>query len=173
MKCPKCDQSELTPNNGQFPYACKQCGGIWLVSDKIAQLSAVLDGVDAEVSAGGNNDDRTGLCPSGHGVMIRAKVDMDEPFYLEKCIQCGGIWFDKGEWRRIAETQLAENLDVIWSKSWQRRQRQEKNRDKFLEMNQRLLGDDVYHAIVGLAEKLKESKEKSRAIAFLQQLSSE
>jgi len=54
-----------------------------------------------------DTDNRTGPCPSGHGIMIRAKVDIDEPFYLEKCTTCGGIWFDHGEWLRIVENNFA------------------------------------------------------------------
>ncbi len=59
---------------------------------------------------GTTHDDKTGLCPEGHGIMVRAKIDVEDPFYLEKCTHCGGIWFDSGEWQQIAQHQLIESL---------------------------------------------------------------
>jgi hypothetical protein len=114
-------------------------------------------------------DKRTGLCPSGHGIMIRARVDIDEPFYLEKCATCGGIWFDNGEWIRLAGNNLVDVLGSIWSKSWQRKQSREKSRDNFIEMNRRLLGDLLFDEIMDLSKKLKDHPEKDRAIALFQQ----
>jgi Zn-finger nucleic acid-binding protein len=114
-------------------------------------------------------DKRSGLCPSGHGIMIRARVDIDEPFYLEKCTACGGIWFDNGEWVRIAGNNLASVLGSLWSKAWQRKQRREKSRDSFLEMNRRLFGDLLFEEIMELSKKLKKHTEKDRAMALLQQ----
>jgi len=115
-----------------------------------------------------DHDSMTGLCPAGHGIMIRAKVDIDEPFYLDKCTSCGGIWFDRGEWLRIVENNLAENLCNIWSKAWQRKHSKEKNRAFFLNMNHKLLGDNIFNMIIQLSNMLKKHPEKNRAIALLQ-----
>lgn len=131
-------------------------------------VSISVDEVNVEADSN-DYDIRTGLCPSGHGIMIRAKVDIDEPFYLEKCTICGGIWFDKGEWLRIAESNLADSLSNIWSKSWQRKQSKEKDRNSFLKTNQKLLGEQIFNLIIELSKALKDHPEKSRAIALLQQ----
>jgi Zn-finger nucleic acid-binding protein len=101
--------------------------------------------------------------------MIRARVDIDEPFYLEKCVACGGIWFDKGERRKIIEGNFTEHLKDLWSRSWQSKQRKEQSRTRFLEINEEVLGKEVFQAIIELAEQLKQHPEKGRAIALLQQ----
>jgi Zn-finger nucleic acid-binding protein len=169
MKCPKCKTKELSKPGFSAPYLCEACAGMWLLSGQLAELpDATIEPLDAEAAVG-DSDDKTGLCPSGHGVMIRAKVDIDEPFYLEKCTACGGIWFDKGEWQRIAENHLADNLSNIWSRSWQRKQGQERNRERFLGMNKKLLGVELYDAVMALATQLKDHPEKDRAVALLQQ----
>jgi len=169
MKCPKCRSSELKKPNYHSPFFCEKCGGMWLLNVERSDLPEItIDPADIDLDSD-DHDKKTGICPSGHGIMIRAKVDIGEPFYLEKCTICGGIWFDRGEWQRVAENNLAENLSHIWSRSWQRKQSQEKNRGSFLKLNQKLLGDPIFQAIMELANELKDHPEKGRAIALLQQ----
>ena len=169
MNCPKCTTTELKQTGYNSPYFCKACGGMWLLPGSRAEVADMtVTEADGE-SAPEGQDSKTGLCPSGHGIMIRAKIELDEPFFLEKCTACGGIWFDKGEWQRIAETNLADNLSVLWSSSWQRKQSREKNRESFLAMNQNLLGESVFDAIMELAERLKDHPDQDRALALLRQ----
>jgi len=169
MKCPKCKTTELKKRTINSPYFCNSCGGMWHLNDSKSDLpeNTIVNITENQVQ--NEHDCKTGMCPSGHGIMIRARVDIDEPFYIERCTACGGIWFDKGEWQRIAEHNLADNLSIIWSKSWQRKQSREKNRESFLNTNRKLLGDNIFNSIVDLAEKLKEHPEKDRAIALLRQ----
>jgi Zn-finger nucleic acid-binding protein len=140
---------------------------MWYSNDSFADFEELQIEDIGDNLASKDQDQKTGMCPSGHGIMIRAKVDIDEPFYLEKCTACGGIWFDKGEWQRIAENNLADNLSIIWSRSWQRKQSPKKNRDNFLKTNRKLLGEKIFTSVLELAEKLKDPPEKDRAIAFL------
>jgi len=169
MNCPKCRTVELKKNSSHSPYLCGQCGGMWLLDAENAILSPeTIETTDADPGPV-DNDQKTGLCPAGHGIMIRARVELDEPFYLERCTDCGGIWFDRGEWIRIAENNLADTLSSIWSRSWQRKQRDEKNRERFLRANRRLLGESLFNATMELTEMLREHPEKDRAIALLLQ----
>lgn len=147
---------------------------MWRQSGDHAELpEATIEALGNEGFDGvGSTDDmdkKTGLCPAGHGIMIRARVALDQPFYLEKCTACGGIWFDKGEWLRIAEHNLADSLPAIWSKAWQRRQREEKDRESYLGLNKRLLGDSLFDAVMAVASQLKGHPERDRAMALLQQ----
>jgi Zn-finger nucleic acid-binding protein len=168
MNCPKCHTSELRKRSYNSPLVCSKCGGMWLMEGGGARLGAieVEEVIDPDTD---HHDKKTGLCPSGHGIMIRAKVDIDEPFYLEKCTACGGIWFDRGEWVKIAELNLAVDLQHIWTKSWQRRQSKQKGREQFLNLNQKLLGEKIFAAVMDLAKELKAHPEKHRALALLQQ----
>lgn len=129
MKCPKCRGIDLERKAFNSPYVCQACEGMWLHSDQFSLLADSTEAV-APDNTPNDKDNMTGLCPEGHGVMTRAKVDVESPFYLEKCLHCGGIWFDKGEWHRVAQARLAENIDVIWSAAWQRKQRLEKAEEK-------------------------------------------
>lgn len=174
MQCPKCQTVVLKKSSFNAPHLCPGCGGMWRQSGDHAELpEATIEALGNEGFDGvGSTDDmdkKTGLCPAGHGIMIRARVALDQPFYLEKCTACGGIWFDKGEWLRIAEHNLADSLPAIWSKAWQRRQREEKDRESYLGLNKRLLGDSLFDAVMAVASQLKGHPERDRAMALLQQ----
>lgn len=144
MKCPKCRNEILQKSVDRAPSCCPKCQGIWVLDALLPKISSEVDEQHGKSEAAAEHDRVTGLCPSGHGIMIRAKVDLPTPFYLEKCAICGGIWFDKGEAQRIGGTIFLENLNELWSRAWQHKQRKEQNRKRFLEINQKLLGDEAF-----------------------------
>jgi Zn-finger nucleic acid-binding protein len=115
--CPKCKTTELEPPPGRASrlLRCDVCHGTWFPEDE-ARLEAVagLLAADSTIRPGGDEDRRTGLCPEGHGILIRALVQVEDPFHLERCSVCHGIWFDKGEWNRLAESHLLDHLERLW-----------------------------------------------------------
>lgn len=169
MNCPKCKTIDLRKNVFDGPWNCQSCGGMWLEKAKIPLFAETTGDFDNGDSKEGLHDEKTGLCPEGHGIMIRAKIDLEKPFFLEKCSTCGGIWFDNGEWQKIINNNLKEGLEEFWCKSWQNKQRKEKSRARYLEGNRRLLGDRIFDEIMDLSKLLKEHPEKGRAIALLQE----
>ena len=168
MKCPKCKDHELKKRGYDSPVHCKKCGGMWLEFDKIPRFTESLSSSSVDGNEINLNDEKNGLCPSGHGIMVRAKVDADEPFFLEKCGACGGIWFDSGEWQRVANSNLTEKLNEFWCASWQARQRKEKGRQRYLDANRQFLGEELFDSLMKLSETLKNHPEKGRALALLQ-----
>jgi len=179
MKCPKCKDSVLIrplpptqESRVRQPHACTECGGLWVTREEMDSHDGVFTenpSLEPDADLPFDPDKRTGLCPLGHGLLIRARMDLDPPFFLERCSACGGIWFDKGEWNRVAENHLIDNLSDFWTSAWQRKQRQEKNRQTYLEMNKSVLGPDLYEEILRLADTLRDHPEKLRAMALLRQ----
>jgi Zn-finger nucleic acid-binding protein len=137
-------------------------------SKELSKMPDVFLEVEALPEQEDKNDKHTGLCPDGHGIMLRAKVDIDEPFYLERCTHCGGVWFDNGEWKRVIDNHLLTSLSDLWSTSWQRKRREEEGRERFMQMNREHLGDHIYDSVVALAQMLKEHPQQKRAISLLQ-----
>ncbi len=170
MNCPKCKDKGLRKEDYDSPNYCKQCGGMWLEFEKIPGFFEKLGEEASGEIAKNSNDEKAGFCPNGHGLMTRAKVEnIENPFYLEKCSSCGGVWFDNEEWRRIAENNLANNINDFWCTSWQAQQRKMKTRASYLETNKRLLGNDIFEKIIDLSKLLKDHPDKGRAVALLQQ----
>jgi len=143
---------------------------MWLEFEKIPSFFEKMSEEVSEEIAENINDEKTGFCPSGHGLMTRAKVeDIENPFYLEKCSSCGGIWFDNNEWCRIVENKLPYDINDLWCASWQVQQRKKRTRESYLETNKRVLGDDVFEKVIELSKLLKNHPDKGRAVALLQQ----
>lgn len=170
MNCPKCKDYALGKKGYDSPYNCKFCGGMWLEFEKIPDFFESIRLEESKEITENLNDDKAGFCPSGHGLLTRAKIeDTENPFYLEKCSTCGGIWFDNDEWQRIINNNLVDNLNDIWCSSWQTQQRKKKSRDTYLEANKKVFGEGVFNKIIELSILLKEHPDKGRAIALLQQ----
>lgn len=123
--CPKCRDVELVHPEGRASrlLRCPTCRGTWFPKDE-ARLEAAgaLMGNDSTLRPGGG-DGRTGLCPHGHGILIRARVDAEPAFFLERCPVCHGIWFDKGEWNALAQSHLLDRLDDLWNPAFRFQQR--------------------------------------------------
>jgi Zn-finger nucleic acid-binding protein len=52
-------------------------------------------------------------------MMARGKITLKQPFYLEHCLTCGGIWCDRGEWEVLEQLKLDTNISQIFSGAWQ------------------------------------------------------
>ena len=88
MKCPKCKRYDLErPGGGGsdvFPCACSKCGGMWVEESeagKLPDICIVAGAADTPPSSQEDPDSRTGLCPRCQMIMLRAKIDIDNPFY--------------------------------------------------------------------------------------------
>lgn len=170
MNCSKCKDSPLSKKGYDSPYNCKKCGGMWLEFEKIPEFFESISLEESKEITENVNDEKAGFCPSGHGLLIRAKVeDKTNPFYLEKCATCGGIWFDNEEWQRIINNNLVDNINEIWCSSWQTQQRNKKSRDTYLKANRKIFGENLFNKIIEQSILLKEHPDKGRAIALLQQ----
>lgn len=194
LTCPKCREETLErkeplryerPEHGAgprktpalLPSRCTRCHGLWLTREEIARLragEAVLkpDAEDAppqdlEV------DRRGGLCPDCGRILVRAflgerseeEVEDDETgFYLDRCAHCGGIWFDAGEWRELAEDPEVEDLSSLWDPEWHRRRVEERNRRAYLARLEERLGPELFLAVESLVERLREEPEKRATV---------
>lgn len=166
MKCPKCENEQLEERrNGAA--ACTNCGGMWMPMYEVPRL------IDEAVSAAGESqpsaDGRSGMCPSGHGIMSRARIEAATPFTLERCATCFGVWFDRGEWQRLADEHLVEELPHFWSREWQAKQRRIRSRAAHLESAKEDFGDELYAQLTALATALREYPRRSEALAFLRE----
>jgi Zn-finger nucleic acid-binding protein len=112
-------------------------------------------------------DRRTGACPIGHGLMGRARVDLDTPFYLERCMLCGGVWFDAGEWNQLATSHLLGSLHEFWTPAWRWRSQQEKVRKAELERLKTRLGPELFAQVQAVAAALREHPARDEAMAFI------
>lgn len=135
MDCPKC-ASEL--ENGiigdlLLTKYCRKCKGEWIAGDNYQDWRDKHPGPPPDPSAIAKNyhmhyhpsdfDTTTGPCPECGRLLARGKILLREPFYLEHCLNCGGIWCDRGEWEILEQLALHHNIPQLFSGVWQAKAR--------------------------------------------------
>jgi len=180
MDCPKCDGAVLAPipsvapitGAGTVPKRCTTCGGFWISRGAVPALhdSGVLERLEGDPAAGRRTDKRSGLCPEGHGIMARARVRWDDPYFVEKCSSCDGIWLDAGEWSRLGADLLLDHLDELWLPSWRRRLRNDHERAHLEADLKARLGDDLFERARDMGMTLAAHEHGDVALAYVREL---
>ena len=173
LRCPKCKDVELkTAGRGGTPVLrCYSCHGMWVTlaeAEALLMHGAITDPASM-LPQKVHGDGLAGLCPHGHGILARARVEADEPFYLERCATCLGVWFDGGEWERLASLQLEKNLADLWDPERRRQRVQARLEEGHRARMIALLGAELVTRIDTLVEAVEASSARSEAAGYLAQ----
>ncbi len=138
MNCPKCKQPliDSTLSTALAVKHCTNCQGSWIpaveyqawVSQEPQKslspelFSELLNNIDVVPSP---FDSKAALCPECHHYLARAKVSMKNPFYVERCPSCTGVWCDEGEWNMLEKLGLSTTIEQLFSSGWQARMREQ------------------------------------------------
>ncbi|UJR85819.1 Hypothetical protein I5071_78990 [Sandaracinus amylolyticus] len=165
-RCPKCSLALVATHHAAL--GCARCGGLWAREGALASLPDSLGG-SGDPATRAPNDGRTGLCPDGHGILLRARIDDDEgaAFYLERCSACRGVWFDPGEWSRIASSDLRTKLDALWDPAARRAALTARNEARLAEDLRARLGDALHDRLVDLVRALESHPDRAMALAYI------
>jgi Zn-finger nucleic acid-binding protein len=170
-RCPKCGPYPLTALEQSDVLRCSKCSGFWLPPRALrdASTSERLLRNDVVPSAPLEQDHRTGPCPEGHGLLRRARVTNDHPYFLERCARCGGIWCDPGEWTRLVAAGLPQDLSEVWSPAWRDHLSEEHNRASLEADLRSKLGDETFELLERLATELGQRNLGALALAYLRE----
>ena len=170
--CPKCRDVDLIPlrddvYRNQMKF-CRKCQGLWLYKEALSSADGPVPSLPSDEAGHDDDADRkAGLCPFGHGVLLRARVDTDPAFFLDRCSTCGGVWFDRGELHLVAMAGLTEQLPDLWSLEWQRERRRKRHRQEYLEDMKNKFGEDLYQRLTEVVDMLKGNPLKRQVLDFL------
>jgi Zn-finger nucleic acid-binding protein len=153
-----------------LPQRCCKCLGFWvnLASIGALQQSGALESVDDE-AAQPEGDRRTGLCPEGLGLLLRAKASWTRPFFVERCGSCSGIWLDAGEWKRLSAEHLLEHLEDLWLPTWRKQMQAEYSAAQLEDMLRQRLGPALLDRLDALADEIASHEHGDLAFAVLQE----
>lgn len=170
-RCPKCGAGALTAIEDSSVRRCSKCSGFWVPPAAFGEPGIVerLEQRDLHPAQPLEQDHRTGVCPDGHGVLRRARASNHDPYFLERCARCGGVWFDPGEWSRLAEARLLADVTNLWSPAWREHLSEEQNRESLQADLRGKLGQETFELLETLVDKLKEKELSALALAYLQQ----
>ena len=169
MNCPKCPDKHLKIIAlGINPriWTCVACGGVWVPDGKAAGLDPPPE-ISLLVQTGINMDGKAGLCPSGHGILTRARAPIGTTFYLDKCATCSGVWFDQGEWQMVSAAGFVSGLFELWSESWQRQQRKNAEEARYMNHLREQIGPELVGRLEEIADSLRSHPARDLALGFL------
>jgi Zn-finger nucleic acid-binding protein len=178
QRCPKCRVVSLSPapegvvvgHSSEAVLECTGCRGLWVphrALEEGVELNITPVGGSPTPSIPPEEDHRTGLCPDGHGILIRARADLDRSFHVERCPLCRGIWLDRGEYRRLVAAGLLAHLDDLWDPQWRRRQREGERRRRLDCALQQQLGEDLFGRLETVVLQLQGHEARSQALAWI------
>jgi Zn-finger nucleic acid-binding protein len=176
MKCPVCKADVLEPillQDDLPARTCPQCSGIWLrFNDYLAWQHG--RGADLEEMPSDKPFDpkwetrELKLCPDCGHILARYKTFPDVNYYLDRCRNCNGIWFDKNEWDALAERNLHVRLNEFFTHPWQEKLHQQETAHHMEKIYLEKFGENDYEHAKKVRQWLKGHPRRNMLIAFLQ-----
>ncbi len=176
MKCPVCqtalDYDRLL--DSYLPaYRCRQCEGIWIAAREylrwLQQQPTLLPEKPADAADLPTADTpQLKLCPQCGHFLIRYRVLPNAGFYLDRCGNCNGVWFDQNEWDVLVAHNLHDKVNQFFTQPWQSRLRAEEARLKLDQLYHDRFGDDDYARIKDVRQWLQAHPQRGMLLAFLQ-----
>lgn len=172
--CPKCTTGNVMARaRDRVPpvYTCDNCKGLWLMpgeADILASTTPHPRGDSGPPRA--VNDKKGGFCPFGHGLLERARVELDDggaAFYLERCRACSGVFFDDGEWNRLVHSPMFPHLNDLWDPLFQQKLAEERSTERWRADLKEKLPPGTMETLDALADVLTSQHLVSEAIAYL------
>lgn len=180
MQCPKCKKATLVDGVLDDKFAvkyCQDCKGTWIPASEyetwqarqarnpvVAQVPSETLDVDFIQSP---FDTKAALCPECQRYLSRAKVNLKTPFYVERCMQCRGIWCDYGEWDALERLGLHTTIERMFTNEWQTRTRERQYFDKERQATIEKLGSELAMRVFELAEALEKHPNGDFGVAYL------
>ncbi|MGI0487371.1 hypothetical protein ACN4EK_18165 [Pantanalinema rosaneae CENA516] len=156
---------------------CSKCEGDWIPATdyrtwqaehpQTAKDTEILDKLIELAGEPAPSDAKAAFCPECGTYLARAKVSLKTPFYLERCLSCGGFWCDRGEWEILEQVGLHRALERLFSSGWQALARE---REQIAHERQAIfdkLGTDLATQVLALAEALEQHPHGEFAVAYL------
>jgi Zn-finger nucleic acid-binding protein len=157
MNCPHCIDQELyaeTVEESLTMQTCHQCHGRFLTStvyfDWLEAHGPNLPETssDAATRLETVESQQAKRCPDCGAILVPYKVGRETGFSLDRCWQCGGIWFEQNEWEILRSRNLHDDIHLIFTKPWQEEVRQrELARQREMRLRQSF-GDADYEELI-------------------------
>jgi Zn-finger nucleic acid-binding protein len=131
MDCPKCKSALVNGilSDLLLTKHCRECSGEWISGHNYQTWRSEHANIAPNPDVLAQNyhlpytpspfDAKAASCPDCGMMMARGKITLRQPFYLEHCLTCGGIWCDRGEWEVLEQLKLHTNISQIFSNAWQ------------------------------------------------------
>jgi len=179
VQCPKDKKVALldsTLAESLSVKCCPDCKGTWIPSGeyeswqakqpKPSQEDLLPKTLDVEYVQS-PLDARAALCPECGRYLSRARVGLKIPFYVERCLDCGGIWCDHGEWDVLEKLGLHVAIQQLFSNEWQTKSREREHALSERQATIDKLGPELADRVFELADTLSVHPNGDFGVAYL------
>ncbi len=161
--------------DGLMAYRCEESGGYYIPSACymrwLSQQPAITPHLpETEQDRYPDQTDAPArMCPESGTIMTRYKVGHGFTFSIDRSIT-GGIWLDAGEWEALRNRNFHDELNRVFTQSWQRTIRDtELHQNRRKRMEERF-GIDVLNRIDSLKAELQDHPSREELIAYITEL---
>lgn len=178
MQCPVCKTKSCSPiylEEKLKAASCKGCGGHWISHRNYTtwlrqQSDSQQEGPEgpfSEFEFSVNDVQDAKLCPDCAKILLKYKVGNGLDFFVDHCPGCGGIWLDTNEWKALKRRNLHDDIQKIFSTSWQSKVRGDKMARMLEQVYTNRFGDESYERAKAIRQWLETHPQKKAIIAFL------
>ena len=179
MKCPVCTTVSLESGQcSEMPERlhCRECGGQWVKGYQYWKwLHAVGANLPEKPAEEGEqrrvvDSTKAKLCPECGHFLSRNKVGHGVEFHIDRCVTCGGIWFDKNEWEVLRSRNLHDDVHFIFSSAWQHAVAEQENKETYEKRIEAIIGKQDYARVREFKGWADGHDKRSTIMAFLADL---
>ncbi|MFH2045083.1 MAG: zf-TFIIB domain-containing protein [Pseudomonadota bacterium] len=178
MSCPICDVKKKVLLKTErleeklIGYYCDDCGGHWICSRDYHEWLEVKGEIieekdEYDITLRSDDILKAKLCPECGRIMSKYKVGHGIPFKLDFCGSCNGFWLDNNEWKILKSKNLHDEINKIFTRSWQKNIREEENQEALKQVIQKRIGEEIFGKADEFKQWLDEQEEKDMIIAYL------
>lgn len=118
MICPACGASLVSKKfHDEVVEKCSACGGLWFDSDELLRVQQCLDDSiewpDSLLNYGEKLEEKAGrevACPKDGAALVSVHYG-PSAVVVDICPECSGVWFDHGEFAKIARDLADASVD--------------------------------------------------------------
>lgn len=178
MHCPKekgVTLKAIKLNDALKVSHCPECLGNWISVGDYEDWQAKQTASQAKPEALTNSidfspsplDTKAGLCPECGSYLARAKIALKQPFYIERCSCCGGIWCDRGEWEVLEQLKLHTAIQQLFSSQWQMQVREAQQHENERQVVINRLGAELAQRVFELVDTLEKHDHGEFAAGYI------
>ncbi len=178
MPCPICNgkkKKSLKPERLEeklIGHHCTDCGGRWICArdyhNWLEIKGDILEEKDEyDLTLKADDIFKAKLCPECGRIMPKYKVGRGLSFTLDICGSCNGFWLDKNEWEILKSKNLHDEINVIYTRAWQKAVQNEENQEKMKQVFEKRLGNDIFDKANDFKQWLNEQEDRDIILAYL------
>jgi Zn-finger nucleic acid-binding protein len=119
------------------------------------------------VNAASNETAAARICPECGHILAKYKVGHSLNFALDRCGNCGGIWFDGNEWEVLQKSDLRDKIHLVFSAAWQQQVRHEERARHLEKLFAEKIGGKDFVEIKRIRDWLRKHTYQRELSAFL------